>query len=299
MKGIILAGGTGSRLYPATQVISKQLLPVYDKPMVYYALTTLMLAGIRKILVISTPADISHYERLLGTGEQWGIQLTFKEQRRPGGIPEALIIGEPFIQDEPVCLILGDNIFYGSGLVQSLQSAASLAEGALLFAYRVSDPSAYGVVTLDNNKMPLAIEEKPQHSRSHFAVPGLYFYEPQVCQVARTLEPSSRGELEITDINQYYLKQQKLNVKVFSRGIAWLDMGTPESLLSAANYIHTLEARQGLKIGCPEEVAWQMGYISNEQLRDLAKPLMSSGYGDYLLKVLEGHRTLPTTANPY
>jgi glucose-1-phosphate thymidylyltransferase len=287
MKGIILAGGKGTRLYPLTMGVSKQLLPVYDKPMVYYPLSMLLLAGIREILVISTPEDLPGFRRLLGTGEQWGVRFAYQEQAQPRGLAEAFILGRDFIESQPVCLILGDNIFYGTGLWDKLRVGAELVEGAMIFAYAVKDPSSYGVVEFDEEHTVLSIEEKPKHPRSRYAVPGLYFYDHQVVGYASGLEPSPRGELEITDINRIYLEQRKLKVQPLGRGVAWLDAGTHENLLHAANFVQTVEERQGLMIGCPEEVAYRMGFISKEQLCELGKQLVNNGYGEYLLQLAE------------
>lgn len=287
MKGIILAGGSGSRLYPMTTSLSKHLLPVYDKPMVYYSLSTLMLAGIRDILIISTPQHLPLYKQLLKEGQQWGIQIQYALQPNPGGIAEAFLVGEDFIESQPVCLMLGDNIFHGHGLGEKLQHLVKTNQGATVLAHYVSNPSDYGVVSFDAHNNPIDIVEKPKNPQSHYAVSGLYFYNEDVVDIASSLTPSTRGELEITDINKHYLEQGQLTVELFHRGVAWLDMGTPGSLLEAANFIHTLEVRQGLKIGCPEEVAWHMGYIDDDGLKKLAAPLRASGYGDYLLKLLE------------
>lgn len=285
MKGIILAGGRGTRLYPLTLAMSKQLLPVYDKPMIYYPLSLLMLAGIREILIISTPEDLPQFRRLLRTGEQWGIKFEYMEQAQPRGLADAFIVGGEFINNEPSCLILGDNIFYGTGLWEQLKEAAKLVEGALIFAYPVRDPSSYGVVELDQLGKAIGLEEKPEKPRSRHAVPGLYFYDHQVSEIAASLTPSSRGEIEITDLNRKYLEQGKLNVQLLSRGVAWLDAGTHENLLHAANFVEAVEERQGLMIGCPEEVAYRMGYISREHLRSLGTALNHNGYGDYLLRL--------------
>ncbi len=291
MKGIILAGGTGSRLFPATQAVSKQLMPVYDKPMVYYPLTTLMLAGIRDILVISTPRDLPQFKALLGDGSQWGLQFTYLEQPKPEGLAQAFILGENFIGDDPVCLILGDNIFYGPGFGRMLQTQAQTLNGATIFAYYVDHPQAYGVIEFDRQGRALSIVEKPQHPPSSYAVPGLYFYDNQVIEYAKSLKPSARGELEITDISMCYVNAGKIHVERLGRGVAWLDTGTHQSLLKASNFIEVLESRQGLKVACPEEVAWVMGYISTEQLLALAQPLMNSGYGEYLLKLISRSET--------
>jgi len=286
MKGIILAGGSGTRLYPITLGLSKQLVPVYDKPMVYYPLSTLMLAGIREILVITTPHDAAAFRALLGDGSQWGIRLAYAEQEQPGGIAEAFLIGERFIGDDRVCLILGDNIFYAQGLARRLQEAALRERGATVFGYQVRDPQRYGVVELGDDGRALSLEEKPERPRSHYAVTGLYFYDNRVVAVAASLERSARGELEITDVNRRYLEWGELHVELLGRGTAWLDTGTHESLLQAANFVQVVEQRQGLRIACPEEVAWRMGFIDDEGLLALATPLAASSYGEYLLSLL-------------
>lgn len=286
MKGIILAGGLGTRLYPATRSISKQLLPVYDKPMIYYPLCTLMQAGIHDILIITTPHELPMFEQLLGNGSQWGIQLTYAAQPKPEGIAQAFLIGEAFIGKDSVCLILGDNILYGDGLSDKLRHAASQTKGATIFGYYVSDPERYGVIAFDKNDRPADIIEKPVTPPSHYAVIGLYFYDNDVIRIAKSLAPSARGELEITDVNKYYLQQQTLQVEKLGRGTAWLDTGTHKSLLDAANFIYVLEQRQGLKIGSPEEIAWRTGLIPAKQLETLASSQIKSGYGDYLLDLI-------------
>ena len=286
IKGIILAGGSGTRLYPATLVISKQLLSVFDKPMIYYPLSILMLAGVRDILVITTPKDAPQYRELLGDGSQWGISFDYAVQERPDGLAQAFLIGEAFIGADPVCLVLGDNIFFGHNLAQRLQAVAQRTKGATIFAYRVRDPERYGVVTFDRERNVIDIEEKPVNPESNYAVVGLYFYDNDVITIAKGLTPSVRGEVEITDVNRTYLKRGDLKVELLGRGSAWLDTGTHEALLQANNFIGTLEARQGLRIACPEEIAWRMGFIDSAQLERLAEPLNASGYGQYLLDLL-------------
>lgn len=285
MKGIILAGGAGTRLYPLTRSISKQIIPVYDKPMIYYPLSVLMLAGIRDILIISTPRDLPLYQDLLGSGAELGLSISYAEQPSPDGLAQAFIIGEEFIGSEPSCLILGDNIFYGHGFGKTLFETSKLTEGAVVFGYFVTDPERYGVVEFDNKGNALSLEEKPQHPKSNYAVTGLYFYDNTVVEKAKSLKPSQRGELEITDLNKLYLNENKLNVKLMGRGMAWLDTGTMESLLQAANYIYTIEKRQGLKISCIEEIAFKRGFISKDQLLKLAESYGKSPYGSYLYNI--------------
>ncbi len=288
MKGIILAGGKGTRLYPLTIATCKQLLPVYDKPMVYYPLSMLMLAGICEILVISTPEALPQFRTLLGSGEQWGLHFEYAEQAEPRGLADAFLVGEQFIAGEQVCLILGDNIFYGQALPETLRTAARLTEGGLIFAYPVRDPERYGVVEFDADGKAVSIEEKPRKPRSHYAVPGIYFYDSQVVNIAKRLQPSQRGEIEITDLNNEYLRRGDLRVEVIRSGVAWLDAGTHESLLQAASFVQAVEERQGLMISCPEEIAYQLGYITRQQLQDLAASLKGNQYGDYLVRLANG-----------
>ena len=289
-KGIILAGGSGSRLHPMTQVVSKQLMPVYDKPMIYYPLSTLMQAGIREILIITNPGDAAVFESLLGDGRKWGLDICYRQQPKPEGLAQAFLIGEEFIGGSRVCLILGDNIFYGNRIEDTLKSAVEQEQGATVFAYYVTDPERYGVVELDAENNAIGLEEKPANPKSHYAVTGLYMYDNDVVDIAKSIKPSPRGELEITDVNKVYLERKSLKVELFDRGTAWLDTGTIQSLLDAANFIRVLEERQGLKIGCPEEIAYRQSFIDAKQLENLAQSLGKSGYGKYLLQLLEhGH----------
>ncbi len=301
MKGIILAGGSGTRLYPLTHVVSKQLMSVYDKPMIYYPLSVLMLAGIREILIISTPTDLPQFQRLLKDGSQWGVKFSYVEQPKPEGLAQAFILGKDFIANEPVCLILGDNIFYGHGLSEILDRAARLCEGGLVFGYQVTEPQHYGVIEFNADGQAISIEEKPLIPKSKYAVPGIYFYDGQVAEIAECLKPSARNELEITDLNLAYLRRGQLQVEVLGRGYAWLDTGTHESLHQAANFIQTLEQRQGLKIACIEEIAYRQGYIDSVKLRQLAEPMAKSSYGRYLMQILddETHSTLREQSNKH
>ena len=287
MKGIILAGGKGTRLYPITQATSKQLLPVYDKPMIYYSLSMLMLAGIRDLFLISTPIDLPVYERLLGDGSQWGIKIEYAEQDQPKGLADAFIIGENFVGNSTVCLILGDNIFFGGGLSKQLNDSAKLENGAIIFAYEVKNPKDYGIVEFNKNGKAISIEEKPDVPKSNFAIPGLYFYDNKVVKLAKNLKPSKRGELEITDLNRIYLEKNQLEVKVLGRGTAWLDAGTHQSLLQASSFIGTIQDRQGIMISCPEEIAYRMGFINRVQLENLAQQYKQNDYGNYLIKLLD------------
>ncbi len=291
MKGIILAGGAGTRLHPLTLAMSKQMMPVYDKPMIYYPLSILMLAKIREVLIISTPEDLPNFKKLLGSGEHLGMRFEYAEQPEPNGLAQAFVIGEKFIGKEKVCLVLGDNIFYGKDLPRTLQQCTD-PDGGIVFAYHVSDPERYGVVEFDSDKRVISIEEKPKQPKSNYAVPGLYFYDNEVVEIAKNLKPSARGEYEITDVNKTYLEKGKLRVEILGRGTAWLDTGTFNSLIQASQFVQVLQERQGMKISCIEEIAWKMGFIDDNQLKELAKPLMKSGYGVYLLKMLEQEKEL-------
>ena len=293
MKGIILAGGHGTRLYPLTQAISKQLLPVYNKPMIYYPLSTLMLAGIKEVLIISTPHDLPHFKHLLKDGSQFGMKFSYVEQPSPAGLAQAFLLDKGFTKDQPCCLCLGDNIFYGAGLRKTLQAAAKLTEGATVFGYPVKDPERYGVVEFDADNKAISLEEKPDQPKSHFAVPGLYFYDQQVTEMAENLKPSPRGELEITDLNRIYMERGELNVQLWSRGMAWLDAGTHESLLQAGTFVEAIEERQGMMIGCPEEIAWKMGFIDAAKLEEHAETMKSNGYGQYLKQLLADKHVEP------
>lgn len=290
MKGIILAGGKGTRLYPMTQAISKQLLPIYDKPMIYYPLSTLLLTGINEILIISTPNDLPIFERLLGNGERLGIKLSYQVQHKPRGLADAFLLGEEFIGSDDVCLILGDNFFYGQDFTKVLQEAKHLDTGAVIFGYEVSDPTAFGVVEFDEFFKAVSIEEKPTHPKSNYAVPGLYFYDNRVVEIAKSIQPSDRGELEITAINNEYMKMNELTVIPLGRGMAWLDTGTPGGILTAAEYVEMIQTRQGLYISCLEEIAWRRGFLNDEQLREIGESLSMTDYGQYLLKILEGSK---------